>query len=143
MRPSLFVLTLLAGGLALAGCVDDGVGSSSAALRGECGPAKTLVCHVPPGDPGNAHPICISPAAVAAHQAHGDHPGACDGGGGCAADGEACSVDGDCCDGHCNSDGSCGPEQPACAAESEPCDLVPCCDATMFCDAHIGCYRPS
>jgi hypothetical protein len=38
---------------------------------------KVLVCHIPPGDPLDAHTICISPHAVPAHLAHGDILGAC------------------------------------------------------------------
>jgi hypothetical protein len=38
---------------------------------------KVLVCHVPPGNPGNAHTICVAPAAVPAHLAHGDYLGPC------------------------------------------------------------------
>ena len=43
---------------------------------------KVLLCHVPPGNPENAHTICISPNAVAAHIEHheGDHCGPCAGG---------------------------------------------------------------
>ena len=56
-----------------------------------CDPAdtkKTTVCHIPPGNPANAHTICIGNAGVAAHLAnHGDFLGTCtctggDGGGG-------------------------------------------------------------
>lgn len=38
---------------------------------------KVAVCHVPPGNPANAHTICISENAVPAHLAHGCHLGAC------------------------------------------------------------------
>lgn len=38
---------------------------------------KVLVCHVPPGNPANAHTICISTNAVPAHLAHGCHLGDC------------------------------------------------------------------
>ena len=38
---------------------------------------KVLICHVPPGNPGNAHGITISPNAVNAHLAHGDYYGSC------------------------------------------------------------------
>ncbi len=43
---------------------------------------KVLLCHVPPGNPANAHTICISPNAVAAHLENheGDHCGPCDDG---------------------------------------------------------------
>ncbi len=36
------------------------------------GPEKVAICHVPPGNPGNAHTIYVSPSAVPAHKAHGD-----------------------------------------------------------------------
>lgn len=38
---------------------------------------KVLVCHVPPGNPANAHTICISASGVPAHLEHGCHLGAC------------------------------------------------------------------
>jgi hypothetical protein len=40
---------------------------------------KVLLCHVPPGNPGNAQTLCISPSAVAAHLENheGDHCGPC------------------------------------------------------------------
>lgn len=40
---------------------------------------KVSVCKVPPGNPGNAHNICVSPNAVAAHLATGSYLGACGG----------------------------------------------------------------
>jgi hypothetical protein len=43
-------------------------------------PKKALVCHVPPGNPANAHTICVGKPAVAPHQKHhGDSLGACNG----------------------------------------------------------------
>jgi hypothetical protein len=39
---------------------------------------KTTICHIPPGNPANAHTICVGNAAVPAHVAnHGDSIGAC------------------------------------------------------------------
>ena len=38
---------------------------------------KVLICHVPPGNPGNRHEILISPSAVPAHLDHGDYPAPC------------------------------------------------------------------
>lgn len=38
---------------------------------------KVLVCQVPPGNPGNAHTVCIAPAAVATHLSNGSYLGAC------------------------------------------------------------------
>src|SRR5262249_42327294 len=46
----------------------------------DCDPEhKTLICHVPPGNPDNAHSICVDNHAVDAHLEHhdGDHLGAC------------------------------------------------------------------
>lgn len=41
------------------------------------GQAKVDVCHIPPGNPDNAHTITISENALSAHLDHGDHVGAC------------------------------------------------------------------
>ena len=38
---------------------------------------KVWICHIPPGNPNNAHSICVSFNAVAAHLAHGDYLGQC------------------------------------------------------------------
>jgi hypothetical protein len=38
---------------------------------------KTTVCHIPPGNPGNAHTICVGNSAVPAHLDHGDFLGTC------------------------------------------------------------------
>jgi hypothetical protein len=40
------------------------------------------ICHIPPGNPANAHTITISVNALPAHLAHGDYIGACQGQGG-------------------------------------------------------------
>jgi hypothetical protein len=40
--------------------------------------AKADVCHIPPGNPDNAHTITISENALSAHLDHGDLVGACD-----------------------------------------------------------------
>ncbi|MBL4663391.1 MAG: hypothetical protein JKY22_07525 [Flavobacteriaceae bacterium] len=39
---------------------------------------KVTICHIPPGNPDNAHAITISINALPAHLAHGDSEGACD-----------------------------------------------------------------
>lgn len=90
----LFTLSCSLGLAALAGCadVDDSLyltGTEEHAIRTENGqyvcpsPKKALVCHIPPGNPENAHTICVSTNAVDAHQSpHGDAIGACDDGGG-------------------------------------------------------------
>jgi len=40
--------------------------------------AKVDVCHIPPGNPANAHTITISENALSAHLDHGDHLGPCE-----------------------------------------------------------------
>ncbi|WP_300564902.1 hypothetical protein [Flavobacterium sp.] len=42
---------------------------------------KVIVCHIPPGNPANAHDIEISINALPAHLAHGDYEGGCHVGG--------------------------------------------------------------
>jgi hypothetical protein len=42
-----------------------------------CCSDKITICHIPPGDPGNAHTITISVNALPAHLAHGDTIGPC------------------------------------------------------------------
>jgi len=44
----------------------------------ECLGHKQLICHIPPGNPANAHTICVGKPAVDPHVAnHGDGIGAC------------------------------------------------------------------
>jgi hypothetical protein len=38
---------------------------------------KVSLCHIPPGNPANAHTISVGAAAVRAHIAHGDKIGSC------------------------------------------------------------------
>jgi hypothetical protein len=38
---------------------------------------KVLICHIPPGNPANAHTISVDQSAVPAHLAHGDTLGPC------------------------------------------------------------------
>lgn len=41
------------------------------------GPQKVDICHVPPGDPSDAHTISVSGNSVSAHLRHGDTLGPC------------------------------------------------------------------
>lgn len=49
---------------------------------GACDPdnaRKTTICHIPPGNPANAHTLCVGNAAVPAHvDHHHDTVGPCD-----------------------------------------------------------------
>lgn len=47
-----------------------------AAVPSEAG-KKIDVCHVPPGNPGNAHTISVNVHAWPAHESHGDTMGQC------------------------------------------------------------------
>lgn len=39
--------------------------------------SSVTICHLPPGNPGNAHTIVVGVAAWPAHSGHGDYQGAC------------------------------------------------------------------
>lgn len=46
----------------------------------KCGRNKVLICHIPPGNPANAHTICVNKNALPAHfNNHGDNVGPCSG----------------------------------------------------------------
>jgi HYR domain/Putative Ig domain len=60
--------------------VDNGNGCSTVTLEVACDTLcsyKVQLCHVPPGNPNNAHTIWISSLDVASHMGHGDYLGAC------------------------------------------------------------------
>jgi hypothetical protein len=53
-------------------------GDNSGPYRAEdCVPKKVTICHVPPGNPSNAHTITVGVSALPAHLAHGDKQGEC------------------------------------------------------------------
>ncbi|MGH7550971.1 MAG: carboxypeptidase-like regulatory domain-containing protein [Gemmatimonadota bacterium] len=61
---------------------------------------KVTICHVPPGNPDNAHTLVVGAPAVPAHLNHGDFEGECDGDEGATDedlddDGEEDDADGD------------------------------------------------
>jgi hypothetical protein len=93
----------LAGCLAETGGEDTGVSTSEAKktdaeIAASCSqenPKKVAICHIPPGNPANAHTICISENAVDTHNSHhGDYIGACDPGTGGSGGGGATSGSG-------------------------------------------------
>jgi len=96
MRTLLFALTLSAGIAACTSTSSDTTVEQSLTNAGctvnapdprACDPAdtsKTTVCHIPPGNPANAHTICVGNAAVPAHIDHGDVLGTCT----CPGDGD-------------------------------------------------------
>jgi len=52
--------------------------SSSPTTSDTTNSEKVTICHIPPGNPGNAHTITVGSPAVRAHLAHGDIEGSCD-----------------------------------------------------------------
>lgn len=88
-HPASIMLSLLVVPLAI-GCaqtVEEEVGRLEAAVKsaksseeeGGGAPPKVVICHIPPGNPANAHTIEVGASAVSAHLAHGDVLGACPG----------------------------------------------------------------
>lgn len=45
--------------------------------KNDQGDHKITICHIPPGNPDNAHEITIDESALPAHLAHGDTEGSC------------------------------------------------------------------
>jgi hypothetical protein len=59
-------------------CSDNpGSGPSHQGLALDRSGGKVAICHIPPGNPANAHTIVVGAAAVKAHLAHGDYLGSC------------------------------------------------------------------
>lgn len=113
-----FILGSLLLALAVPACNAPSGGSSQQELSGmgcsvnapdprACDPAdtkKTTVCHIPPGNPSNAHTICVGNAAVPAHLDHGDFLGTCS----CTGGGTDAGVPDDSGDGSGGGSGSGG-----------------------------------
>jgi hypothetical protein len=83
-----------------------GPAATDEADAGAHGAGKVAVCHIPPGNPANAHTVVVGAPAVRAHLRHGDSLGSCagedtdggsDGGEACQPVGAACAVTSDCC----------------------------------------------
>jgi hypothetical protein len=83
------ILGSLAGIALLVGCLypgdsagtrEDGGNAALSTSSGSFpGVEKVYVCHIPPGNPANAHTIHVGAPAVRAHLAHGDSLGKCGG----------------------------------------------------------------
>jgi len=56
---------------------------------------KVTICHIPPGNPANAHTITVGRPALKAHTKHGDTLGACGSDGGTGGDVDAGTGGGD------------------------------------------------
>ncbi len=78
----LVVVGILVVGFAPACASDPDVGDGTEEVGGGGGgggggTTKVTICHIPPGNPANAHTITVGAPAVDAHLAHGDTLGAC------------------------------------------------------------------
>lgn len=91
-----------------------GTAALSAASQG-----KVDVCHIPPGNPANAHTINVSVNAVPAHLAHGDNLGSC------GVSGPSCGDTG----------GSCGSSPSSCSANYTPGPFSDCPSPSDVCCA--------
>lgn len=133
-------VSLVAAGVTLPGFIATAAAGSTA--------EKVTICHVPPGNPSNAHTITVGAPAVDAHLAHGDHGGAC--APVCRVDGVACINGSECCSGSCPS-GVCRPvcseNGTACGGDGECCSGVcnagvcsnPCAEEGAECGAGGDC----
>ncbi len=101
---------------------------------------KVTICHIPPGNPSNAHTITISENALQAHiNNHGDIPGACglDCESYCPDDGNACTSNCDLETGECEYEPvDCG-DSLLCTADS--CDTVQGCQNVELQCPEIEC----
>jgi Kazal-type serine protease inhibitor domain len=112
----------LAIGASSAGCKPEkshpgnGAGQGGASNDG-----KVCLCHIPPGNPANAHTICIGAPAVKAHLGHGDTLGPC---------GEIC---GGSTGRTCDADQFCRQEEGVCieGAQGRCADVPPSCQAVF------------
>jgi len=130
---SFFVLALSMAAMVAAGCggrnADPGIATADQmtgnnnSTNDDCSPApgshKVTICHIPPGNPANAHTIDVGAPAVSAHLAHGDYCGPCRGSGGGPNPG----------DGNPGPTPDPNPGGPPCVETGSPCgpDLAPCC----------------
>src|SRR5262245_15632118 len=102
------------------------------------GPNKVCLCHIPPGNPDNAHTICVGPPAARAHLHHGDTLGECPVACGGAA-GDTCDADEFCqreigaCD--ASAEGVCAPLPPSCPTDVSP---VCGCDGVTYDNACLA-----
>ena len=109
--------------------------------------SNVTICHIPPGDPANAHTTIVDDHSLPAHLAHGDQLGAC--APACQDPGDSCGTAADCCGGlactgsykTCASDCTIGPE-----LGGDYCGVgLDCCDgACLFgtCWQGYTCHLP-
>ena len=101
------------------------------ATPASAGNSKVVICHIPPGDPDNAHTITVSEKAVQAHLKHGDWLGEC--ASGCLNNAD-CDDENLCTDDECLSNGEC-------SHVAVDCDDSNVCTDDL-CNPLEGCFYP-
>jgi hypothetical protein len=98
---------------------------------------NTTICHIPPGNPANAHEITVSENAVYAHVMHGDTIGPC----GCSGEGAACGATlAPCCAGYkCVADITGTVFSCVAGTSSNPLPLGNACTNSNQCDSLNPC----
>jgi hypothetical protein len=106
---------------------------------------KVTICHIPPGNPDNAHTISVGEPALRAHIAHGDYCGPCHGDSDGGSPGPAPNPSGDGgTPGPGNPDaggpGSNPDAGPACQPDGAACGAgLPACCSGMICSPSGQC----
>lgn len=96
------------------------------------GKGGITICHIPPGNPANAHSITVGVPALAAHLRHGDTVGPCGDGSETPADGGTSEPDAGTTDGGSGGGNDAGPQcipqGNECSAEGEDtcCNSLSC-----------------
>lgn len=91
-----------------------------------------IICHVPPGEPGNAHTIEVDASAAEVHLSHGDFLGFCPG--------EECLSDSDCDDGNlCNGTETCDLVAGCQLGTPLNCNDGNVCNGAETCNSASGC----
>ncbi|MCE9669205.1 hypothetical protein LY474_15445 [Myxococcus stipitatus] len=103
---------------------------------------KVTLCHIPPGNPANAHTITVGAPALKAHVKHGDTLGACDGepdGGSGEPDGGSGEPDGGSGEPDAGSGNPDGGSGPTCTPAGEACDESTVCCTGLSCSPEGLC----
>jgi hypothetical protein len=91
---------------------------------------KVTICHIPPGNPANAHTIVVGAPAVPAHLEHLDHLGPCV----CVPDDNQCGPGfGACCPGLVCNNGLCAPPSAGVMPVGGACTSDANCDPLNQC----------
>lgn len=118
-----------------------GLEGASDSEEGVLGFTKVTVCHIPPGNPANAHTIVVGVPAVKAHLKHGDTLGACDSEPDAGPGGEQDAGSGGEEDagpgGEPDAGPVCVPAEGACGSSAECCEDLTCTSRGV-CEPQIG-----